>query len=138
MVRRVGFGRSDEDARRPLRRRSVSSRIDAAADRDDAFPTEAKPPLIGRIFAGGFLLIWLTGWSAGIIFAATALISEWREGETFVSGFLALWLALALIGWVFAVRALLMVIRGERVRFRKRTGAAPSRPTFINREPDGR
>lgn len=79
-----------------------------------------------RVFAGGFLLLWLTGWSAGILFAGSELLRGLRTGDDAgATAFLAVWVSVAVIAWLFAVRALIGVARGEdlsKVFKKKRRG----------------
>lgn len=116
MARRVGFGGSGEkrDEKRPPKRAPKPPRTKTTRPVvPDSGVADTAPSVAGRLLVGGFLLLWLTLWSAGIVFAALTLFSEWGDGETFASGFLLLWLVFALIGWWVAVKMLLGVVRGD-------------------------
>ncbi|MEO1331360.1 MAG: hypothetical protein AAFW46_17045 [Pseudomonadota bacterium] len=68
----------------------------------------------GRLFMIGFLSLWLTGWSAGIYFAATEFWRGFSRGE--FGGdtlFLGFWVTVASVAWAIAMRVLIGAIRGE-------------------------
>jgi hypothetical protein len=52
-----------------------------------------------------FLPVWLTGWTAGGIAAATQVVQG-------ASGFLVVWLCFWLVGWVFAAGVLVWMLFG--------------------------
>lgn len=128
MARRVGFGDDSPPKKKatprskPLSkpRPTLASLARLRRERKSPGVEAPKTPLLGRLFVGGFLLIWLTGWSAGIIFAIGAFLGEFGEfrggGDLFARGFLFVWISFALIGWWFAARALLRIIRGEPIQ----------------------
>ena len=131
MVRRVGFGDDSPPPKKdtPKSRSAANPRPTLASlsrakrDRNTPAAPGAKTPLLARLFIGGFLLVWLTGWSAGIVFALGAFLGEFVDfgpGDIFVKGFLFVWISFALIGWWFAARALLRVLRGQPLQAAKR------------------
>ena len=133
MARRVGFGGSEKPERPKRRATAPDDRhsTDGAADLTEL--AERSLPIAGRLIGGGFLILWLIGWSAGIVFATLMLFSSWRDGDTAAAGFLLIWVTFAIVGWVFAVKALRKVIRGEEVKFRGRAGRTLTRRSLANR-----
>lgn len=134
MARRVGFGDSEEKqaesaaarkekrARRDHAQRAALDERPARRRGDDEPPRREGRGGVGRLIAGVFLLIWLCGWSAGIVFAFGAMMDEGLSGGGL---FLIVWLSVAIAGWVFAARMLLRLVRGEPLRRRRdRSGAA--------------
>lgn len=101
--------RSGESAAAPTR--SASARPGAVSPAPKDKPS-GLPTGIGRLVVGAFLTVWLIGWTAGIVFAFGALMSEW-DSDAGVSVFLIIWLTFATAGWVFVVRILAKLIRGE-------------------------
>ncbi len=88
MIRRVGFGNREAE-RRPAARGTGRA--------------DARNPATGigvRLSTLAFLSVWLIGWTAGIVFAASAVF---RSEAPFSEFFLIFWLLGASLGWVFAV-----------------------------------
>ncbi|MEC9347960.1 MAG: hypothetical protein VYB54_17175 [Pseudomonadota bacterium] len=58
-----------------------------------------------------FICFWLTGWTAGILFASVALIASISGDGDIVDGlFLTVWLTIAIIGEVFVLRHLVGLV----------------------------
>jgi len=105
MARRVGFGNSKE-------KRSNLTSVPLTKPAPRAAKTDGKPMSgLARVFTITFLGVWLTGWSAGIVFAVTMLFSA----NDFSKLFLVFWLVLASVGWLFAVKTLLALLRGKEI-----------------------
>ena len=133
MARRVGFGGSEKPEKRKERAaRNRRHSSESAADLTEL--AERSLPKAGRLIGGGFLSLWLIGWSAGIVFATLMFFSSWRDGDTAAAAFLLIWVTFAIVGWVFAVKALKKIIRGEPMRFRGRAGRSLLRPPRIGRK----
>jgi len=94
-------------------------------------PIRLRPSGIGRVFTGGFLAVWLTGWAFGECFALWILIQGAISlltgrgldshhhgppplGPALAAGaFLLVWLSFWTLGGVFALRELLRMIWAE-------------------------
>lgn len=70
----------------------------------------------GRVFIGLFLFLWLSGWTAGIVFAFFGLL----YGDGPESWFLGAWISVALIGWGVAASKLWAILTGRDVENVKR------------------
>jgi len=99
MVRRVGFG----DAERPPK-----------AKRIDNQSTPAKKTASGkrttRWVVGGFLLVWLTAWSAAIAFAIEKIRDQGLSPAEFG---LFIWIAVAMVFWLLAANLLWRALTGR-------------------------
>ena len=107
MVRRVGFGSTDDEQTAPSTAEVTNSRLDSGAQPQDTKPISGPV----RVFIVIFIGIWLVGWSVGIIFAVIALFM----GDDFSKLFLIFWIVLASGGWLFAVKFLIALLRGKIV-----------------------
>ena len=58
-----------------------------------------------------FMLVWITGWSFGVFFAARSWLSMSLGEEGFI--FLSFWLAFAIPGWFFAAWVIFKLLRGD-------------------------
>lgn len=70
----------------------------------------------GGCFAIVFLIVWLCGWTAGIVFAIGAFWTGFASEAAGVHWFLLIWIAFALVGWVAAFRVLWGMIRAVAVK----------------------
>lgn len=102
----------------PAKPRPLSARARRRAEREHVKELSEgveQPNGCGRVVAGFFLLIWLCGWTTGIVFAISAFLEGGPE-----SWFLAIWITAALFGWVIAAWKLLQIITGGDVENVKR------------------
>ncbi|MEO1291692.1 MAG: hypothetical protein AAFV62_02485 [Pseudomonadota bacterium] len=83
---------------------------------------------IARFFIAGFLLLWLTGWSAGILIIAGQLLIGLEEGFDEGAGFAAIWLVIALVAWYFAARAFWAVVSGKGLKGTSRSSRKRTLP----------
>lgn len=102
MVRRVGFGNAEAvDNRRPSRK----SKTRANTDRSDVSEMSAS----SRAAQFLFLLIWLVGWSGGILFGIIMMLGN--DGIPII--FLAFGVAFALVFWIAVAKRLIALLRGS-------------------------
>ena len=105
MVRRIGFGNRKEKPETRTPSRAPSTRRPKARKQ-----TEIEAMGAGaRVFQIVFIVIWLAGWSIGILMAFLFLFSD----DGFSKVFLVLWLVLASTFWVMAFKRLKALIRGK-------------------------
>ncbi|MCI4664189.1 MAG: hypothetical protein MRY74_05655 [Neomegalonema sp.] len=120
MVRKIGFGdgaRREKDRAEQSRATDTQPQVggDAPADR----PGKS---LLGRVLVSIFLMIWLSGWSLGILFAYTTLSDILRESDGALdpgAAFLVVWLIAAVAAWFVAAYVLIRAISGAALGRRK-------------------
>ncbi|MEM7270790.1 MAG: hypothetical protein AAF401_16255 [Pseudomonadota bacterium] len=112
MVRRVGFGDRYGERR-------TDKRIETAER-----TSSPRRSGVSRVFIGGFLIVWLVGWTSGIVFALSEIVEQGLGAADFG---LFVWVAFAVIGWIFAVVMLFRVITGRPLG--KSKGGHRHRPT---------
>ncbi len=105
MVRRVGFGNREEEPETRKPSRTPSTRQPNTNNKSDIKSMAAG----ARVFQFVFIIIWLIGWSAGILMAFLFLFSD----DGFSTVFLIFWLVLASVFWIMAFRRLIALIRGK-------------------------
>lgn len=77
---------------------------------------QAGPAGCGRLLIGVFLLVWLAGWSVGILLAGGQLMLSLEEGAyTPDVAFLAVWVGVASLAWAFVVRVLIRLAMGQDI-----------------------
>lgn len=109
MARKIGFSRPDTEAKNSI----ADSYLDEFRQRHNhdlkPDPYGAPPKRKRNWFVILFLLLWLTGWSGGMLLVTGIILS----GEADL--FLLVWLAAASVGWIFAVYVLVQQIKGKPV-----------------------
>ena len=115
MVRKVGFGQTEKKSKPSVADRYVEEFRAKSRHQKTNEAAAAKTPLMARIAIVTFLLIWLTGWTAGVITVAVILISDGFDI------FLIIWEILAIGGWIIAVFALIQTIKGKTIVSKKRS-----------------
>lgn len=112
MARKVGFDEPDTE-----KKKSIANRyLDEFRAKSS---TEIKAKTIHtRVtrdwFTVVFLLVWLAGWTFGILFCVGALV--FGSNEAIVVIFLFIWAAAACAFWLLAVKALIKELRGNQMR----------------------
>ena len=105
MVRRVGFGNRKEEPENRRPSRTPSKRRSKTKNKSGIEAMSAG----ARVFQIAFIVIWLAGWSIGILMAFLFLFSD----DGFSTVFLLFWLVLASIFWIMAFKRLIALIRGR-------------------------
>ena len=137
MSRRVGFGDGSNDGAHDANASAPEPR-DEALDAPQAVAEGERNPM-KRLIGGAFLMLWLTVWAMGMLFAITLIPEMWREGQTAGAGFLTIFVAIASMFWLIGFRTLLRIARGEPVSMRNRVRPGglrtPSKETWGRDDP---
>ncbi|WP_069298871.1 hypothetical protein [Neptunicoccus sediminis] len=106
MARKVGFSKPDTEAKKSI----ADSYLDEFRQRHNhglsPDPYAARPERKRNWFVIAFLMLWLTGWSGGILLVGAILLDG--AGDSF----LYIWLTAAVLGWGVAVYVLIRQLRG--------------------------
>ncbi len=109
MARKVGFDRPDTEPKKSI----ADSYLDEFRKKHnhDLSPNTQpmpKAPKRKREWVSIiFMMVWISGWSIGILFALGVLMSGTADA------FLLIWLAFAILGWFVAVFVLTALLRGR-------------------------